>query len=1429
MLVKYLLPLLSIIIFTSCEDGSSSSTGDKTTTTATTQTRISYLYDSKVNGINYKCGDDITGITGYNKDNTFRNDGSFRYFEDCGQVIFTLGKVYIGELSSKTLKEKEIIFPTALIYDNNITISESIIKNTKVKNILRFLQSIDDNNDPSDGILISKENREKFSLSSTNSRNIQEDSIADINTTLNQVLNKNITNEDIALEHFENTIQQHINPHFNVIPPAKPKLVNEAYNTTKKTFTFKGEKNSHIYIKNDYLNDTNFSKLSFKINNENLFEIEKTLKNVTEAQYFTIYIQDENNPALKSNELKVLLAYDNTAPSLASIKNISLKEDENLTAYSEIKADNEKTVFFKILSASEDNRSIHADKFLLIDDNISDNAGKFDFNRSNSYFTNGIVDFETLKQEGKITKFQLVIDVVDDSKVKNHSSLLVTIDLSNILDNPPGLSAPKYNTNLTEEFKAINFYDFNTSLKTKNDYPDNDILLSPVVFSLKNFTSIFTINSASGQISVNDENNSLLDFEYRKNNSLSETLDLNVCVENNNTLTPTNANLNLATYKDLNTSCSILHINLINKIDTSPSFNPLTQTTYNYKEIIKNIEIPIELNTTSSDKNLSMVFSIATGNTNNDLILDISTNTHPNSSFKLTDKDISPTKNNLDYETTTEYNLTIKATNTWYDGTKHDDNISLRIIVDNIIDNPPLIKDINDTSFEENASIGSFIGTIKSNGTTIDEQNITSYEIVKISRAGITMPNTMIKLTDNNISTNTELNGTYYIEGSSNDAKSIYKVNIRACNTNEATSATQCGNTVAFDFNVTNVIDNTPILSVQTSSILKDENTTYTNAIFMVTTNSTIFDENNVSKYNIIQETHGYTSKFDINQSSGAIKINGVLNFEDTLDDNNKTDGIKSYLLKVNATNIWYDGTEHNSSTIDIKIDVNNTIEDKPKIKIYSFPSGTYTNTISIPEALTKGEVIGAIEIDPSATVDQSEISNITLSNSADANFSLSFVDDPRNNLNYKGDKFKVAYIVLENTNLDYETNSSYTLEANITNAFDTNGTLYDFNISIEDTFEKNIPVLVVLADTNDSNITSTDSAFENLFFEPTTKSISNYFKKVFKDTSNIKQALETYGTTNDGIIKVTTNQNHPTDSGTALKNLIQSSLSIVSNDINFTSYDTNTNNIIDDNELHIVFVLPTKNNKSITNTYKQDINVTVDNVQITQYIAINEKINTKLTTIGIPTKFLVQAIYKFNNKIYTDTELRNDSKFDLLGSGYKGYIQGEQEGETPVNLMAYWKIEAKLAIAKVLKKHDIYGNTFNLERKSALEDYTIKRSGDNYNNILKLLTNNANEYYLLENRNIDGNYDDGLKFGNANIPTNNEGLILWKINTTEPSIINTTISNDLTNYPDKVLLKGNENSDLSSDNEVPNFEMNTGSILTTNDNSYKIKTEVKR
>ena len=274
--------------------------------------KTSKLIDSPVSGVSYSCLE-ILGVT---------TNGDFKYNDDCGVINFQVGGVLLSKIESSLLPTDGKLYISELAGQNR---SDST--NIIVVNILRFLQSLDEDNNPNNGIFITSVVRNKLKDTSIDlsKRNITELELINIV----RKAGKTLISRKSAIEHFENILRTKENLMVDTIAPLMPKLLSTVPFQTKKNIEkieISGEVESTIYI-----------------NNKKITAIDSTKKTIISLdtsghdgkKSFNIILKDAYGN--KSNALKVSIIKDTTAPviTLNGSKDITIPLNQ---VYTELNA-----------------------------------------------------------------------------------------------------------------------------------------------------------------------------------------------------------------------------------------------------------------------------------------------------------------------------------------------------------------------------------------------------------------------------------------------------------------------------------------------------------------------------------------------------------------------------------------------------------------------------------------------------------------------------------------------------------------------------------------------------------------------------------------------------------------------------------------------------------------------------------------------------------------------------------------------------------------------------------------------------------------------------------------------------------------------------------------------------------------------------------
>ncbi|MGG1344390.1 M6 family metalloprotease domain-containing protein [Bacillus toyonensis] len=286
--------------------------------------------------------------------------------------------------------------------------------------------------------------------------------------------------------------------------------------------------------------------------------------------------------------------------------------------------------------------------------------------------------------------------------------------------------------------------------------------------------------------------------------------------------------------------------------------------------------------------------------------------------------------------------------------------------------------------------------------------------------------------------------------------------------------------------------------------------------------------------------------------------------------------------------------------------------------------------------------------------------------------------------------------------------------------------------------------LLVLLIGFTDVDIAYSDNDWSNKFFSTNQKSVKNYYNEVSNGKVQITPASEAYDTQNDGVVKIKLDYAHPSTSGKSMSTVITDALAKVDSQVNFASFDTNNDQVIDSKDGFYIVSFLAGNEQAAPGAPLPYIwahqsyapNTNHDGVTVSgMYTAQGEKQYGHMATIGIPAhelghSFGLPDLYGDNNHV---------GSLSIMGNGSWNSLQGEDYGATPGHMDAWSKVKLGFVTPNVV-------NTTN--------NFTLNAIPNNYN-VLKIPLKD-NTYFLVENRAKVG-YD-------ASLPTNSGGIAVWHI-----------------------------------------------------------------
>ncbi|MBU1684614.1 DUF1566 domain-containing protein [Patescibacteria group bacterium] len=320
------------------------------------------------------------------------DDGDFDYSSSCGRITFKVGGVTLHSIEASSLNGDGKLYISELAGKNRDNTTDIV-----VVNILRFLQSIDDDNDPSNGIVIGKTVRDALASSSLDlsDPNVTE---AQLQTLLSGI-GKTLVSKRKAGMHFEEVLR---NDGFDVdtMAPDAPTLTTTPTQSNENTLSVElvGEAQSDVYV-----NGTQTATIG-STGKENLT---LSLAGADGVKSFSITLKDA-----KGNESEALsfnITKDATAP-VFTLADVTVAENQ--------------TSAFSVNATDAHNISY-----------ALDGLDKASFNIS----TTGVVTFKEAPDYEEIRERSFIVTVkATDGFGNGHSESLI-VNVSNIAEHVPTL------------------------------------------------------------------------------------------------------------------------------------------------------------------------------------------------------------------------------------------------------------------------------------------------------------------------------------------------------------------------------------------------------------------------------------------------------------------------------------------------------------------------------------------------------------------------------------------------------------------------------------------------------------------------------------------------------------------------------------------------------------------------------------------------------------------------------------------------------------------------------------------------------------------------------------------------------------------------------------------------------------------------------
>jgi len=381
----------------------------------------------------------------------------------------------------------------------------------------------------------------------------------------------------------------------------------------------------------------------------------------------------------------------------------------------------------------------------------------------------------------------------------------------------------------------------------------------------------------------------------------------------------------------------------------------------------------------------------------------------------------------------------------------------------------------------------------------------------------------------------------------------------------------------------------------------------------------------------------------------------------------------------------------------------------------------------SIDENATAGTIVGIIEVIDSGS---SEINSFSLTGIGSHDFSVDSTGVIR---------------LAESVSLDFDQKDLYNLKSYAINNSG-NSLAAEAIITVKEIGNitaVQLPLVLIAISFNDYPIGDSALNWHNKTFGNAYGQINHYYKEISNGTFSIVPAQESSGTVDDGIMKVSLGINHPGNNSMNRAHLVDA-ITMTDADINYAQYDTNGNGHIEVDELQIMFIVgggeTAFGDPVASSTWAHASGVAtppiLDGVTVMSYYEngsysrFGERQGNHFATIGVIVHELGHAMFGLPDLYDRDQSSGGIGYFCLMASGSWSSKSGENSGATPVHMSAWAKIESGLLTPEVIT------DTTN--------SITMHATHRNEYNIVKIPTDNPDEYFLVENRSPIG-YDAGM------------------------------------------------------------------------------------
>jgi M6 family metalloprotease-like protein len=315
----------------------------------------------------------------------------------------------------------------------------------------------------------------------------------------------------------------------------------------------------------------------------------------------------------------------------------------------------------------------------------------------------------------------------------------------------------------------------------------------------------------------------------------------------------------------------------------------------------------------------------------------------------------------------------------------------------------------------------------------------------------------------------------------------------------------------------------------------------------------------------------------------------------------------------------------------------------------------------------------------------------------------------------------------------------------------------------------KSIPTLLIRIEYNDQIFTHSEAVWANKVFGNEMGELNHYYKSVSYDNFSLQSAIESSNSEDDGVITIALNKTHPGNENLRILADLSNALTATNDFVNFAQFDTDENAIVSSDELLLMFVI-SGGESSLgdepgiwAHTWCFDHNVNAFNAPLldgvilakcgeANYVRFGERHGNHDATVGVMAHEVAHAVHNLPDLYDPTANSAGIGYFGLMGHGaWSKTTRDDYSGATPTHLSAY---------AKNLLGWGTVVEFLQNEEDEEIQNYLFNDTSTALYNMVKISIEGENEYYLLENRSING-YDSGLE---SLLGQHKGGLALWKI-----------------------------------------------------------------